>query len=327
MDNNTNITAFALPLPITQAARRIASHLASQQSTAQKASQVRLNTIAVCVVNDYLQMLGIATELSTSNIWKPAVRLTADVADLEIVGVGRLECRPVKKLNQTCYIPAEVWSDRIGYVVVEIDKSLRQATLLGFIETVTIEELPLDKLQPVEDLFEHLDQLRQNVTASSCANSKNLVNLSQWFQNTFDSSWQTVEKLFHSRQSSVAYNFRDANHLLANTATVPVNSVRRAKFIDFDSELITQPVALIVELTPKSQQKTDILLQVHPTGSQTCLPPLLQLKVVDNGVTFLEAETRSADNYIQLQFSGSSQERFSVEVILGNTLITEDFVI
>jgi hypothetical protein len=75
------------------------------------------------VVNDYLQMLGIATELSTSNIWKPAIRLTADIADLEIVGVGTLECRPVQKSSQTCYIPAEVWSNRIGYVVVQLTSS------------------------------------------------------------------------------------------------------------------------------------------------------------------------------------------------------------
>lgn len=327
MDNNTNSTAnFALSLPITQAARRIASHLASQQSTSQKASQVRLNTIAVCVVNDYLQMLGIPTELSTSNIWKPAVRLTADIADLEIVGVGRLECRPVQKRNQSCYIPAEVWSDRIGYVVVEIDKSLREAILLGFAETAAIQELPLSKLQSVENLIEHLHQLMQTVTATT-ADSNNLVNLSQWFQNIFDSSWQTVETLLYSTQSSIAYNFRGATHLLANTATIPVNSVRRAKFINFERQLMTQPIALLVELTPKPQQKTHILLQLHPAGSQTYLPPLLQLKVVNHGVTFLEAEARSTDNYIQLQFSGSSKERFSVQVILGNTVITENFVI
>lgn len=180
MINNTDITAnFALPLPISQAAHRIASHLASQQYTSQKASQVRLNTIAVCVVNDYLQMLGIATELANSNIWKPAVRLTADMADLEIVGVGTLECRPVQKHNQTCYIPAEVWSNRIGYVVVQIDKSLREAALLGFSETAAIEELPLNKLRPVEDLIEHLHQLMQTITPTSTADSHNLVNLSQ----------------------------------------------------------------------------------------------------------------------------------------------------
>ena len=85
-------------------------------------------------------------------------------------------------------------------------------------------------------------------------------------------------------------------------------------------------IALIVEIIPISQQKNHILLQVHPTGSQN-LPPLLQLKVVDDDVTFLEAETRSADNYIQLQFSGNSGERFSVEVVLGNAVITEYFVI
>ena len=140
---------------------------------------MRLNTLAVCVVNDYLQMLGIGTELSNSNIWKPAVRLTADIADLEIVGVGILECRPVQKPNQTCYIPAEVWSNRIGYVVVQIDKSFREAALLGLSETASIEELPLNKLRPVENLIEHLAQLMQTVTPTSTADSNNLVNLKQ----------------------------------------------------------------------------------------------------------------------------------------------------
>ena len=51
--------------------------------------------------------------------------------------------------------------------------------------------------------------------------------------------------------------------LLANSASIPAGSVRRAKLIDFDP----QPIALIVELTPKSQQKTHILLQLHLTGS------------------------------------------------------------
>lgn len=164
---------------------------------------------------------------------------------------------------------------------------------MGFSETAAIEELPLNKLRPVEDLIEHLDQLMQTVTPTSTADSNNLVNLSQWFQNIFDSSWQ-IETLLHSTQSSVAYNFGGANQLLANSASIPAGNVRRAKLIDFDP----QPIALIVELTPISQQKTHILLQLHHTDSQN-LPPLLQLKVVNDGVTFLEAETRSADNFIR----------------------------
>ena len=59
MTYHTNeIDEFALPLPITCAARREAQEFANQQPTAQKAEQVRLNTLAVHAVNDYLQLMG-----------------------------------------------------------------------------------------------------------------------------------------------------------------------------------------------------------------------------------------------------------------------------
>lgn len=69
----------------------------------------------------------------------------------------------------------------------------------------------------------------QTVTPTSTADSNNLVNLSQWFQNIFDSSW--LETLLHSTRSSVAHNFRHANQLVANSASIPAGSVRRAKLI------------------------------------------------------------------------------------------------
>ncbi|HEY9822378.1 MAG TPA: DUF1822 family protein, partial [Candidatus Sericytochromatia bacterium] len=57
-------------------------------------------------------------------------------------------------------------------------------------------------------------------------------------------------------------------------------------------------------------------------------PPSLQLTVLDeSGATFLEAQSRSADNYIQLQFSGVPGEQFSVRVSLGDASILQDFVI
>jgi hypothetical protein len=133
MSYNTNeMEDFALPLPITRMARRTAEEFANRQPTPQKAEQVRLNTLAVCVVNDYLQMMGIPTDLSVGDSWNPVVLLGADVADLEVTGVGRLECRPVRMHQQTCHIPPEVLSDRIGYVVVQIDESSLEATVLGF---------------------------------------------------------------------------------------------------------------------------------------------------------------------------------------------------
>lgn len=320
---------FALPLPITQTARKTAQQFASQQPTPQKAEQVRLNTLAVCVVNDYLQMMGIACDLSKSDSWNRVVRMCADIADLHVPGVGCLECRPLLPRSQTCYIPPEVSSDRIGYVVVEIDESLRQATVLGFAPQAAHEHLALSQLRPLENLLDRLSELMQpQAQVVSHASRQTWVNLSQWLVNAFDAGWQTVEELLNPAQTSLAFSFRGVNMLEETTSRSPNVSIRRAKLIELGTQLDDSPVAVIVELTPQLQHKTDILLQVHPIGGQTYLPQLLELTVLDeSGATFLEAQARNADNYIQLEFSGSSGERFSVKVANGDTSITENFVI
>ena len=329
MTYNTNdFEEFALVLPITQTARRIAQQFASQQPTPQKAEQVRLNTLAVYVVNEYLQMMGIPTNLSASDSWNSVLRMCADVADLEVTGLGRLECRPLRASQISCFIPPEVWLDRIGYVVVEIDETLHKASMLGFAQTAAVEEIPLGQLRPLEDLFVHLSQLLQPAGVVATVASRTRVNLSQWLENVFDSGWQTVEALLKPAQPSLAFSFRSVD--LAEKTTLPPSnaSIRRAKLVDLGMQLDGQPVAMLVELTPQSQHKTDILLQVHPTGSQTYLPPLLELIVLDtSGATFLKAQARNADNYVQLEFSGNCGEQFRVKVALGDMSITEDFAI
>lgn len=313
-----NIECFALPLPITQTARQTAQQFANQQQTPQKSEQVRLNTLAVCAVNDYLQMLDVPTDISAGDSWNPVVRLCADVADLEVLEIGRLECRPLKMQEQTCHIPPEVWLDRIGYVIVQIDESLRQVSVLGFTSTAAV-SVPVSQLRPIEDLIGYLHQL-QHAAASR------MVNLSQWLEEIFETAWQPVEVLMNPASSNMAFGFR--NNLDFRDTNASSISVRRARLIDLGIQLAGHPVALIVELRPESKQKTDILLQVHPTDNQTYLPPLLQLIVLDeSGATFLKAQARNVDDFIQLEFSGTLGERFSVKVALGDDSITENFVL
>lgn len=321
------IEEFSLPLPITEANRKIAQEFAAQQPTPEKVEQVRLNTLAVCVVNYYLQMLGISTDLKASDSWNPVVRIFSNVADLEVVGLGRLECRSITVDEQTCYIPPEVWSDRIGYVVVRFDELFREASVLGFAQTA-MEHLPISELQPLEDLLSHLSLLREPVTqiALQSGATSQIVNLSQWLQNVFEMGWQTIEFLLGPAQTNLDFSFRRAD--TKEPESQPGGGVRRAKLIDLGMQLAGHSVALTVELRPESEQKTDIVLQVHPTGSQIYLPPLLQLIVIDESEeTFLEAQARSTDNYIQLHFRGEPRERFSVRVALGDVSITENFVI
>lgn len=152
---------LCIRLPITQAARTQAQVFADQHP--EKAEQVYQNTLAVWVVNDYLQLQGYATELTAGDSWNAATRLCGDVADLVITGLGRIECRPVRSLELSCPIPPEVWHNRIGYVVVLLDASFREATLLGFVPTFDpedpLEELPPASLQSMDEFIDYLYRL------------------------------------------------------------------------------------------------------------------------------------------------------------------------
>ncbi|WYL96028.1 MAG: DUF1822 family protein [Gloeotrichia echinulata IR180] len=322
MTNTTyRLEDYAVPLPIAQAAYRKSQQFANQQATPKKAEQVRLNTIAVWVVNEYLQMMDIPTDLQASDSWNPVMRLCADVADLEISGVGRLECRPVQLTDHICSVPPETWEERIGYVVVQIDESLKEAKLLGFIPSVATEELPLSQLQPPEAFIEYLGQLRQSPVKLG-------VNLSQWFAGIFESGWETIESLWNYQELRPAYAFRRGDTSDEQAPNQVEAGTRRAKLLDLGIKIDNQPMMLIVEITPEVDQKTSIRLQLHPTGKQIYLPQGLQLTVLDeSGAVFLDAQARSADNYVQLQFRGEIKERFSVRVALNDISITEQFVI
>ncbi|MBD2438327.1 DUF1822 family protein [Nostoc sp. FACHB-110] len=312
---------LGIELPIPQTARTIAQKFANQQPTFAKAEQVRLNTLAVLVVNDYLQMMGIPTNLKASDSWNPILQMCGNIADLEIPLLGRLECRNVQSHAQECLIPPETWEERIGYVVVQIDESLQQANILGFIQNVDTELLPLNQLQPLEELIERISQLKTSPIQP-------LVNLSQWFINQFEVGWQTVESLRELLAINPAYGFRGRITAEEISPHQPQTPTRRAKLIDLGIQIANYPVMLIVEISPESNTKTSIRLQLHPTGNQLYLPEGLKLTVLDESkVVFLEAQARSADNYIQLQFRGDIQERFSVQISLGDMTFTESFMI
>jgi Protein of unknown function (DUF1822) len=320
MNNSTyQLEDFTLTLPITQKARTIAQKFANEQPNSQKAEQVRLNTLAVWVVNDYLEMMDIPTNLKASDSWNPIMRLCGNIADLEVPSVGRLECRPVQQHEQICSIPPETWEERVGYLVVQFDESLEEAKLLGFVPSVATETLHLTQLQPLEAFIDHLAQLQESTLTS-------LVNLGQWFAGIFETGWQTVESLWNLPELRPAYAFRSVETAERDAPNRPESITKRAKLIDLGIQILNHPVMLIVEISPEKNEQTSIHLQLHATGSQIYLPPGIHLTVLDSsGAVFLDAQSRKSDNYIQWQFRGEPTEQFSVRVTLNDTSITEHF--
>ena len=187
---------LTIAIPITQAARRTAHAFARDQPTLEKSKRVYLNTLAVLVVQNYMQMLDISTNLDSSYSWNPVGRMFADVADLN-TSFGRLECRPTIANEQTCFIPPEVWQDRIGYIVVQVDETCREGTLLGFVPTVSQQQLPINQLRSLDELLDHLHQP-----------TSKLVRLSQWFDDIIEPGWQTMEELLGTRSRNPLLAFR-----------------------------------------------------------------------------------------------------------------------
>ena len=306
-------------LPVTifldKQAHRYALQFAAEQANPNKGKQVYLNTLAVAAVQFYLSCMEIETDWEASLSWNPIMQTLMDVADLEITGLGKLECRPVLPESEIIYIPPEGWVERIGYVAVQFDTSLRQATLLGFVAIAT-EELPLAGLRSLADLLEHLHQLGE------LKQIKTEVKLNQWLDNFFADGWQSLEALIATSQQNLALSFR-------NNSYISDNSVKAAKLIDLELQLGNQSVVLLVAIAKAIEEKMSVLVQVHPMSVETYLPPYLKLILLsETGAVIQEVRSRTQDCYIQMKrFRVESGEKFSIQVALEQTKVTENFVV
>ncbi len=322
--NNTKVPLLTVPLG--GEAHRFAQQFAAQQATAQKGKRVYFNTLAVYAVNSYLKWLQIETSLGQSDSWHPGKRAVFDVADLALPGIGKLECRPVLLGETACYFPPEVTENRIGYIGVQFGEILSEVKLLGFARAVDADnppaQLQIADFQPLDALIDHINQLKAAISSES----QTPVNLSRWLENVFEGGWQNLEALLDI--ANLAWSFRSPNQLGDIKRDRPETIVRGGKLIDLGIQLAGHPVALVVTLIPEADQKINVILQLHPAVGQMHLPQSTRLIVLDkSGKIFLEVQARSADNFIQLQFSGIAGERFRVEVALGVASIREDFVI
>ncbi|PLZ06374.1 DUF1822 domain-containing protein [Fischerella thermalis CCMEE 5273] len=175
-------------------------------------------------------------------------------------------------------------------------KSGELSELLG-VSVLDVREIPITETKA-------LNQIKQPEN----------VNLRQWFAGMVEAGWLAIEQLLDPQQVELAFGFRNAI------------SIVRAQKIDLGMQLARESVALVVILPPEADEEVDIVVQVHPLG-QTHLPQGVQLLVSDKSGNQLEARSREADNFIQLEFSAKDGESFSVTVILKEVRVTQEFII
>ena len=290
-------------VPLGGDAHKFAEDFAAQQYSLEKSKKVYLNTLAVYAVRSYLTWLNIKTTL-TGDSWHEALRAIFDVADLQIVNVGKLECRRVLPGEKTIYLPLEATIDRIGYVAVQFSQKLDAVELVGFMPAKMISE-PLEIVE-LKDL-QSLDVLIETIQ---------IVNLRQWLEGIFKQDWRTPDSLLSS-------NLRSAVSTETPGLNSQKNSVSRAKIVN-----VGKQVVLLVQLTSTVRGVFDIRVRTYPGEDETHLPADLQLIILDDAQNHcMEVQARNIDNWIQLEFSCQHEEKFSVMLILGHTTIKEHFVV
>ncbi|MEA5598449.1 DUF1822 family protein [Rivularia sp. UHCC 0363] len=314
MHSLSNSLTFTVPLGLE--AHNTAEKFRRQHSNPRKGQQVYLNTLAVLAVKYYLGCMSWETNWKSSHSYNPFMQELMDIADLQVGNLGKLECRPVLSSSEILFIPPEVATNRIGYVAVQLNENFKTATILGFIKTaINHGEIFINQLESLEDFLYHLHQIQQ------CKNVKAGVNLSQWFDNLFESSWMALEEIFGSlEQKKLAFR---------SVSSEPEANVVRAKIIDLGLQLKHQSVVLIIAIAPLPEQKVEILVQLHPINETTYLSSNLRLNLVSADEEIIQqVQSRSNDNFIQLKrFRGYSGESFNIQVSDGDFTIEETFVI
>jgi len=154
------------------------------------------------------------------------------------------------------------------------------------------------------------------------------IDLSEWFQNPESLpryNFKTLESFLLEQKESLVFRFATTPRSRQGATDDSVANITRVQQI----QLQEHALALAVCLQLGTDHKTDVLLRLYPAGDNTCLPSGLQLIVIDSesGDIFLEAQARSVDNWIQLEFRGEPGERFSVKLVLGDLSVTDNFVI
>jgi hypothetical protein len=347
-----------ITLPITAEFHQIAQKFAQQCPFQEKASQIKQNTLAVCVVNAYLQLMEVETQVGQSDSWNPLMQMMTDVADLNVPGAGVFVCRPISAEAaqsgnpseiSTCYVPPEAWHNRAGYVAVSLNEAANEATILGFAATVgETEEVSLDRFAPIEALLETIHSLKNseqtseqtstqtsaqttaqaNLAAQILSESQAAVTrLGQWWEGAIASSWESLENLIQPDSLNLA--FRTGDSVETSSAARNATDISRAKLVDLGLQLNQSlQVALVMHLAPAGDNRSDITIQVRPLGESSYLPEGISLSILDeNDVLFRSATSRAIDNYIQLQIVGESTETFSIQIDKDSATFRERFAI
>ena len=236
------------------------------------------------------------------------------------------------------------------YVLLEVSEEEEQVLIRGFLTHKQLVEIGSNLELPINEGFYQLplslfdiepnhllvyqrymeasefvapvvgNQVTQEKEHLSNIVSKTTTKLSQWLQGFIDESWQTLDSI-NKPELKLAFSTRNIS-----------KDTKRAKIIDLGIKLANQKVALLINISPDNkadpnQDKISVLVQLYPMNGENFLPHNIKLVLLSKaGKVLQEVTSRVQDNCIQLNvFKGEPGKKFSIQVSLEKSSITEDF--
>ncbi|MEM1256493.1 MAG: DUF1822 family protein [Cyanobacteria bacterium P01_H01_bin.21] len=321
-------------ITIPPEAHQIAQTFRAHQSDRVKGKQVYLNTLAVYAVHQHLEILGIDSHLDASDSWDVVAQSLLDTAGLYLDDAHQLECRPVLPDADHCYIPMEVWSDRQGYIAVQLDAELMQATLVGFLPQVATSEAGIPATEHIPlSAFHQLDTLMDAIapTAAAMGAARSIPSrvtpIGQWLDAVIQAGWQTVESLLAPAQPAISFRSRPSSLLQKILREQAPGEVTQGRMLDFGIPEAANSLALVVGIAPISTTAFDIQVRVVPVGGETHLPSRLSMSILDEqGEQVLYAQSRNSED-LKLQLGLDRGDQFDVHLQLHDIQFVERFII
>jgi hypothetical protein len=288
MNNNLNtLWDLAIPFPVTASFRQQARAYALQYFTQDTHERTYLNTLAVLVADAYFRLLNFQTNLTKAERWDAARRLWSEANELELLGLGNLECRVIEVGQQTVVLAPETWTDRIGYLFVEIASSEKVATLIGFLPAfdpeTSGEEVAIANLKSIDEMIDYLAQRE----------AKKITYLRNWLNNIYEQDWEPAMR-----------------GLSGTTCKKKI-------------QLAGQVFEMLLSVSHGSNGAIAVTVIVRCKSG--FLPIGMQVSVPDESDIHTETVTTPAD-LISIPLEFSSGEEFWVELRMGEAFIREYFI-
>ncbi|MBW4625632.1 MAG: DUF1822 family protein [Brasilonema octagenarum HA4186-MV1] len=308
---------LAIPFPVTASFRRQARAYASQYFTQDAQERVYFKTLAVLVADAYFRLLGFETNVIQPERWNAIRRLWSEVSDLELPGLGNLECCVLATGQDTVILPPASLSNHIGYLFVEIASSEKEATLIGFVpafhsETTDAEvamaqsaRFAIADLQSMDDLIDYLAQQETSSLTDSLTEivqtndltrefaEKKITYLRNWLNNIYEADWEP--------------------------------SMRDLRSATCKKKL--QLAGQVFEMQLSVSQNNDklIFVRVNVQCKNGSLPRGMEVSVPDESDIYTETVNEAAD-LISIPLELSSGEEFWVELRIGEIFMREYFI-